>query len=756
MRIKFIQLSNFRKLKSTHIDFDARTTVFVGANNSGKTSAMVALRYFLLSPERLSLRDVTIGNWIQIDELGKAWEEERESVIQLDDLLPSLDVWLEARIAEIQYLVHILPTLDWPGGLLGVRLKFHVKHVEKLKTEYLHYRKAAREAAAHTPDSQDFKLQVWPKCLTGFLEKRLRKHVELRAFPLDPAAWIAPQKGVAVPQVLPATAIPLDSDPLKRLIKVDEIPAQRDFDDVGESAQGYGARDSGSRRFRRRLSEQLRSYYDNHIDPSESPSSEDYQALGAIQWAEVNFDKRLADGFASALRELEDLGYPGIENPKIKISTQLHPADGLRHNSAVQYQIAGPTGDGASELSLPEDYAGLGFQNLIGMAFRLMSYRNEWMRVGKALAGEPNEQEPIQRLHLVLVEEPEAHLHAQVQQVFINKAYDLLRNHDELGLQEDLQTQLVISTHSSHVAHEVDFSSLRYFRRRPASSRGEIPTTTIANLSDVFGAEGDTYRFVKRYLRSTHCDLFFADGVIFIEGPAERILVPHFIRYHFPSLSRRYVTLLDIGGSHAHAFKSLVDELGLATLIIGDLDAVERRVPAEGTGEKIRWVAAKPRQGASQRTSNPVLKEWHPAILDIDELLILPLEQQESFSADGYRLFVTYQKPMTDDTGRVVIPRTFEDALILENLELVRGLKESPVGKKVDSLLASGGESQNLEGELFELLKTAEKAAFAIDCLMIENPLSLKPPRYIRDGLNWFERVVREESAENLPAVVTA
>jgi predicted ATP-dependent endonuclease of OLD family len=39
---------------------------------------------------------------------------------------------------------------------------------------------------------------------------------------------------------------------------------------------------------------------------------------------------------------------------------------------------------------------------------------------------------------------------------------------------------------------------------------------------------------VKRYLKATHCDLFFADGVVFVEeGQAERILVPHFIRHHF-------------------------------------------------------------------------------------------------------------------------------------------------------------------------------------------------------------------------------
>ena len=65
----------------------------------------------------------------------------------------------------------------------------------------------------------------------------------------------------------------------------------------------------------------------------------------------------------------------------------------------------------------------------------------------------------------MLVEEPEAHLHVQVQQVFIRKAYSVLRNHEKLGKSDAFSTQLVISTHSSHIAREEEFANLRYFKR---------------------------------------------------------------------------------------------------------------------------------------------------------------------------------------------------------------------------------------------------------------------------------------------------
>jgi len=629
MRIKFVEITNFRKLKSVHLDFDSKTTIFVGANNSGKTSAMLALRVFLLSPNRLTLRDVTISNWIRIDLLGDKWERDQEPAVDLNALLPSLDVWLDVPLNEIQHVVHILPTLDWSGGLLGVRLSYQIKDFDILKTEYLAQRTAARNASTAGPNGETLEIDVWPRSLTNFLERRLQAHLGLCAYPLDPAAIKKPdENGFATPQILPASALAFDHLPFKGLIKIDDIAAQRDFADAGSHDSDEGTGET-TRRFKRHLSEQLRSYYDRHLDPSKTPSDKDYEALGAIQTAQRSFDARLEAGFSAAFAELEDLGYPGMNNPKLKISTLIRATDGLKHGSSVQYQVADPSGDGSQVLKLPENYAGLGYQNLIAMVFMLMGFRDEWMRVEKAgLLDGTDVFHEIQPLHLVLVEEPEAHLHAQVQQVFINKAYDLLRKHGELGTKDTYCTQLVVSTHSSHVAHEVDFANLRYFRRRPAASKGETPTTTVVNLSHIFGNGDKTPRFVKRYLKATHCDLFFADGVIFVEGQAERILVPHFIRHHFPGLSRCYVTLLELGGSHAHRFRGLVDALGIATLIISDLDATE------AASRK----SARPALGKGQETANSVLKEWHPGKKLIDELIALPPEGHISKANGGYAL----------------------------------------------------------------------------------------------------------------------
>src|SRR5690606_2224067 len=140
----------------------------------------------------------------------------------------------------------------------------------------------------------------------------------------------------------------------------------------------------------------------------------------------------------------------------------------------------------------------------------------------------------IEPIHLVLLEEPEVNLHAQVQRVFVSKAYDTLRNHPDLRDKNtkkdksEYQTQLVISTHSSHIINDIDFKNLRYFRRNDANTSIAIDHTSIANMSELFANANDELLLVSKHLELTHCDIFFSASVIFVEEQAERTLVAEF------------------------------------------------------------------------------------------------------------------------------------------------------------------------------------------------------------------------------------
>ncbi len=752
MRIAFVEIANFRKLKAVRIDFTDTTTLFVGANNSGKTSAMVALRSFLTDRSYLTTHDFTVAHWKPINTIGARWlmpppdgaQAAPPTLSEWDGILPFLDLWLDVAANEIHYVRKILPTLDWAGGQIGVRLRFEPRDIVKLREEFLTAVDEVKEATA----SKDTKVKLWPQNLLEFLDKRLRTHFTIRAYVLDPAKCKTPVNGQAKPQDLLEGLAAIEEDPLKGLIRVDEITAQRGFADrPGKNAESAGGQAAPARRDSRKLSDQLRTYYQDHLDPFTRPEPSDLDALEAIMNAEGAFDARLKTSFKEAFDEVQELGYPGVTDPRLEVTTRLRPVEGLNHDSAVRYEITNVATDrDSTQLLLPEDYNGLGYQNLISIVFRLMGFRDAWMRVGKAKhikAGEADGEDVLEPLHLVLIEEPEAHLHAQVQQVFIRKAYEILRRHKRLGANGSHVTQMIVSTHSSHVAHETHFKCLRYFRRLPAGMAGDIPISTVINLSEVFGTEDETQRFVRRYLRTTHCDLFFADAAILVEGPAERILVPQFIEKHFPKLHQCYITLLEIGGSHAHRLESLVNHLGIVTLVITDLDATD--------GKK----AVPPERKKDQVTSNATLKSWLPKLTKIDDLLDLPDDKKVKPADSLFSIRAAYQTPVAVGNPAVErLPSTFEDALVFANYELFKTLDGGGLIAKFKAAVT--GDQAQAPQALFDSLRDGKKAELALDLLQLEETEALAVPNYIQTGLAWLEAQMTLRHCAALPLETAA
>ena len=720
MKISFIDVQNFRKLKSCRIEFADKETVFVGANNSGKTSAMDALIVFLKKQKSISTTDFTLSNWKEIDQIASKWVSAADATnLNFDlaswhQLVPSIDVWLHVENDKIHYVHHIIPTLDWTGGLLGVRLSFEPKNIEELFKSY----KQAFDAAASTIKKykSDNSLKLWPHSMKDFLDKELQKFFTINAYILDPS-----KSNDSIPQVLVEGTEAISGDPFDGLFKIDVINAQRGFSDPNPQE---GSGDS------RRLSSQLKKYFEKHLNPTELPDDDDVGALEAIDSAKKAFDKKLKESFEVSIGELENLNYPGFSDPKIQISSKLNPLDGLNHEASVQFNFS-PDDSGTDTLpSLPEQYNGLGYQNLISMIFNLIRYRDEWMRVGKTGKRLRTNGQFIEPLHIVLIEEPEAHLHAQVQQVFIKKAYSVLRKHDNLGESTQFSTQLIVSTHSSHIAHEVDFVNLRYFKRTPAETVNSVPCAKVINLSTTFGDDEDTSKFAIRYLKTPHCDLFFADVAILVEGSAERMLVPHFIKSKFPDLDKSYISILEIGGSHAHCLKPLINNIGLLTLIITDLDSIKNN-------SKVL-----PERSKGYQTGNSTIKLWVPKLSDLDK--VLDVDEKDKVDQDFVRVAYQYEMEFNyNKKNTSTIPSTFEDALVLSNINLFKN-KTSATGlikKMVEAV--NKPILKECSKEMFEALKGGKKAEMALELLFTTEPTDLVPPKYICEGLKWLQEQLK-------------
>nr|WP_315174037.1 hypothetical protein [uncultured Flavobacterium sp.] len=86
------------------------------------------------------------------------------------------------EVSELRYVSHLSPTLDWEGGLLGIRLAFQPKNIEILIEEYIISRVKVNKL---NTDSKT-KVELWPKDFWQFCERKLNSLFEIKTYILDP------------------------------------------------------------------------------------------------------------------------------------------------------------------------------------------------------------------------------------------------------------------------------------------------------------------------------------------------------------------------------------------------------------------------------------------------------------------------------------------------------------------------------------------------------------------------------------------
>ncbi|MCJ8147003.1 AAA family ATPase [Acinetobacter sp. A3.8] len=128
-------------------------------------------------------------------------------------------------------------------------------------------------------------------------------------------------------------------------------------------------------------------------------------------------------------------------------------------------------------------------------------------------------------LRLGLVEELEAHLHPQAQMQVI----EALMKQDKI--------QLILSTHSPNLASKVKLEHLILCHNNTAFPLGQ----------DYTQLDQKQYVFLEKFLDTTKSNLFFAKGVIFVEGWAEEILIPSFAKAIGIDLTAKGISVVNIG-----------------------------------------------------------------------------------------------------------------------------------------------------------------------------------------------------------------
>lgn len=155
---------------------------------------------------------------------------------------------------------------------------------------------------------------------------------------------------------------------------------------------------------------------------------------------------------------------------------------------------------------------------------------------------------------IVLLEEPESHLHPQAQ----NKVISQL---------EKIDAQVFISTHSSNIVSELGVSQLY----RICNDGGTNNQTNTREISDK-----DRLKIIN-FILPFYSDILFSDFVILVEGITEKILLSQYIKIKMRKKPYEMgISIVDVGGkNNLPVFRLFCEIHSIKNVVFADSDAID-------------------------------------------------------------------------------------------------------------------------------------------------------------------------------------
>lgn len=376
---------------------------------------------------------------------------------------------------------------------------------------------------------------------------------------------------------------------------------------------------------------------------------------------------------------------------------------------------------GDTSLALGEQSQGLGYSNLIYITIEFLDFLDSC-------------KTSMRKINFLVIEEPESHMHPQMQSVFIRKVFeDITKNmyNTENGIYQHFAPTCLITTHSTQIVRESKLQQIRVARQERGKadwkSDGKYYSadSTIINLKERLLEHEDDETTVemtsKRRMYEilfdlNFADIVFADKVILFEGDTERMYLQALIQgagrrndksatIEFDKLRQQYIAYVQVGGRHAFQYIKLLKILGTRSVIITDIDYtkppkaserdkiqsvkdIERSITGNSTLIHCLWSEGASENNKEDRTVNDVYSRIAPS--DTTEHVL----QLQNTNGTSIPIAIACQ---TQDDG---YSRTLEEAMLCKLLGiddvLISKNKKWWINKSKDSAYIDGQSNHQL------------------------------------------------------------
>jgi len=514
MYISSIHITGFRNFVSTNIDFNEGVNVIIGHNNAGKTNLLKSLSLIL---------DPTVSRKLEVDDFNK---EVDLSLMKSHPPRVQIALTIDESVGEDLTGDDLVTVSGW-------LIKLETPYRAQLTYEFFLPAGEHDEYRAALAVARDSK-EAWNIIKHDFLRKFIHKTY--------------------------------GGDPNFKITAESESIHKFDYQFLN------AIRDVERDMFTGRntlLREVVDFFIDFEIKNNGKTSAE--------KLAEIKVQKEKFAANANVLLDLLKERMKDGEGQILKYATDT----GASHNDAE------PGFDGSiSEVELystlrliikygtgmeiPATHNGLGYNNLIFMSLLLAKMQ---MDTNGQYLGSNAKVFPI-----LVIEEPEAHLHPSMQYKFLKFLKENVKNKAR---------QVFITSHSTHITSAVSLDEIICLSVLDGALRVGYPGKVFAD--DDEGKKSKA--FVQRFLDATRSDMLFAKSVILVEGMAEQLLMSTFAKYDAKSLEDAHVTVINIGGRYFGHFLKLFDTNEPNTIAkklscITDRDP-EHKLP--GAGQRFKY-----------------------------------------------------------------------------------------------------------------------------------------------------------------------